>query len=106
MIFLKDMEEYNLDNEGKIFIVFYDMIAEMFSCTKLNPIVTESLIRGRKVNISYFVITQSYFIVPTNTRLKSTNDSFNKLHLVIPQILILETLWIFTNSVLQNHIRF
>ena len=32
---------------------------------KLNPIVTELFIRGRKLNISIF-ITQSYFTVPKN----------------------------------------
>ena len=39
---------------------------------KLNPIVTELLIRGRKLNISVF-ITQSYFAVPKNIRPNSTH---------------------------------
>ena len=34
------------------------MIADMLSKKKLNPIVTESFIRGRKVNISLIFITQ------------------------------------------------
>ena len=36
----------------------------MINNKKLNPIVTELLIRGRKLNISIAFITQSYFKVP------------------------------------------
>ena len=35
-----------------LLIVLDDMIADMINNTKLNPIVTELFIRGRKVNIS------------------------------------------------------
>ena len=45
-------------------IVFDDMIADMLSNKKPNPIVTELFIRGRKLNISLVFITQSYFAVP------------------------------------------
>ena len=45
------------------------MIANMLSNTKLNPIVTELFIRGRKLNISFVFITQSYFAKPKNIRL-------------------------------------
>ena len=48
------------------------MIADMFSNKKLNPIVTELFIRRRKLNISRVLITQSYFTVPKNVRLNST----------------------------------
>ena len=40
------------------------MIADMINNKKLNPVVTELLIRGRKLNISFAFITQSYFKVP------------------------------------------
>ena len=40
------------------------MIADMLSNKKLNPIVTELFIRDRKLNISLFFITKSYFAVP------------------------------------------
>ena len=40
------------------------MIADMLDNKKLNPIVTELFIRGRKVNISPVFATQSYFTVP------------------------------------------
>ena len=49
--------------ERKILIVSNDMIADMLSNKKLNPIVTELFIRGRKLNISLVFITQSYFAV-------------------------------------------
>ena len=39
------------------------MIADMLSNKKLNPIVTELFIRGRKLNIYLVFITQSYFAV-------------------------------------------
>ena len=51
----KNIEEYNPNKKRKTFIVFDDMIADnnnMISNKKLNPIVTELLIRGRKLNIS------------------------------------------------------
>ena len=47
----KNIEEYNPNKKRKILIVFDDMIADMLSYKKLNPIVTELFIRGRKLNI-------------------------------------------------------
>ena len=40
------------------------MIADMIHNKKLNSIVTELFIRGRKLNISHVFISQSYFKVP------------------------------------------
>ena len=45
-------------------LVFDDMIADMFNNEKLNPIVTELFIKGKKLNISLVFIPQSYFAVP------------------------------------------
>ena len=39
---------------------------------RLNPIVNELFIRGRKLNISLVFNTQSYFVVPKNITLSST----------------------------------
>ena len=39
----KDIEEYNPDNKLKTLIVFDDMISDMLSDKKINPIVTEYL---------------------------------------------------------------
>ena len=63
------------------------MIADMIHNKKLNSIVTEFFIRGRKLNISFDFITQSYFKVPKNVRLNSSHilsqkfqikENFNK----------------------------
>ena len=60
----KDINEYNIDKERKILIVFDDMIADMINNNKLNSILTELFIRGRKLNISLLFITQSYSVIP------------------------------------------
>ena len=52
----KNIDDYNPDRENKILIVFDDMIA-MINNKKLNSIVTELFIRGRKPNISLAFIT-------------------------------------------------
>ena len=65
----KNINDYNPDKENKTLIVFDDMIADMDHNKKLNPIVTELFIRGRKLNISLVFIAQSYFKVPKDVRL-------------------------------------
>ena len=45
------------------------MIADIINNRKLDSIVTELFIRGRKLNISYVFITQLYFKVPKDVRL-------------------------------------
>ena len=67
----KNIEEYNPNKKRKILIVFDDMIADMLSNKKLNPVVTELFISVRKLNISLVFITQSYFVVPKNIRLRT-----------------------------------
>ena len=69
----KNIDEYNPNKKRKILFVFDDMIADMLSNKKLNPIVTELFIRGRKLNISLVFITQSYFTVLKYIRLNSAN---------------------------------
>ena len=66
----KNIEDYNPGKKRKI--VFDGMIADMINSKKLNPVVTELFIRGRKLNISIAFITQSYFKVPKDVRLNST----------------------------------
>ena len=75
----KNIEEYNTNKKRKISIVFDDMNADMFSNKKLNPIGTELFIRGRKLNIYFVFITQSYFAVPKNIRLNSTHYFITKI---------------------------
>ena len=75
----KNIEDYNPIKKRKVLIIFDDMIADMISNNKLNPIVTELLIRGRKLNISVVFITQSYFKVPKDVRLNSTHFFIMKI---------------------------
>ena len=69
----KNIEEYNPNKKYRILTVFDDMIADILSNKKLNPIVTELFIRSRKLNISLVFITQSYFVVPKTIILTSTH---------------------------------
>ena len=75
----KDIEECNPNKQQKELIVFDDMIAYMLSNEKLNPIVTELFITGRKLNISLVIITQSCFTVPKNIRLNSAHYFIMKI---------------------------
>ena len=75
----KNIEDYNPIKKRKIIIIFDDMIADMINNNKLNPIVTELFIRGRKLNISIVFITQSYFKVPKDVRLNSTHFFIMKI---------------------------
>ena len=99
----KNTDEYNPNKKRQILIVFEDRIADIIiknlGNKKLNPTVTELFIRGRKLNIFIFFITQSHFAVPKNIRLNSTHfflikipnkRELNKLHLIIHQILSFE----------------
>ena len=74
----KNINHYNSDKEDKT-IVFDDMIADMIQNKKLNSIVTELFIRGRKLNISLVFITQSYCKVPKDVRLNITHFFITKI---------------------------
>ena len=75
----KNIEDYNPIKKCKVLITFDDMIADMINNNKLNAIVTELFIRGRKLNISIVFITQSYFKVPKDARLSSTHFFIMKI---------------------------
>ena len=75
----KNIDHYNPDKENKILIVFDDMIADMINNKKLNSIIIELFIRGRKLNISLVFITQSYFKVPKDVRLNTTHFFIMKI---------------------------
>ena len=87
---LKNIENYNPEKKRKILIVFDDMIADMINNKKLNPVVYELFIRGRKLNISFAFIAQSYFKVPKDVRLNSTHFFItripNKRELILMKI--------------------
>ena len=75
----ENIEDYNPGKKRKVLIVLDDMIADMINNKRLNPIVTELFIRGRKYNISIVFITQSYFKVPKDVRLNSAHFFIMKL---------------------------
>ena len=70
---------YNINKENKILIVFDNMIADMINNKKLNSIVTELFIRGKKLNISLALITQSNFKVPKDVRLNTSHIFIAKI---------------------------
>ena len=75
----KNIDEYNPDKESMIVIVFDDMIADMIQNKKLNSIVTELFISGRKLNISVVFIILSYSKVPKDVRLNTTHFFISKI---------------------------
>ena len=75
----KDIDEYNIDKECKVLIVFNDMIADMINNIKLNSIVTKLFIRSRKLPISLVFITQSYFKVPKDVILNTSHIFITKI---------------------------
>ena len=75
----KNIEDYNPEKKRKVLIIFDDMIADMINNKRLNRIVTELFIRGRKLDIYVVFITQSYFKVPKDVRLNSTQFFIMKI---------------------------
>ena len=71
-----NIDYYNLDKENKILIVFDDMIADMINNRRLDSIVTELFIRGRKLNISH---TTHFFIarIPNKRELKQIATNYS-----------------------------
>ena len=76
------------------------MVICLFSNQKVDSIATELFIRGVKLKISLVLMSQVYFAVPSNIRLNSRHfimkipnkQELKKSHLIINQILILNTL--------------
>ena len=52
----ENIERYNLNKKGKTLIVFVDVIADIIINKKLNPIVTEFIIRGRSLIFLLFLL--------------------------------------------------
>ena len=59
----KNIEKYSPNKRRKILIVFDDIIADMLSNKRLNPIVTELFIRGRKLNICLVFILHDLILL-------------------------------------------
>ena len=73
IIFMKILKGTVDIKECQVLIIFDDMIADMLINKKLNLVVTELFIRGRKLNISLVFTTQSYFTAPNTNRLNSSH---------------------------------
>ena len=77
-MFTKNINYHNPGKENKILIVFDDIIADMIHNKKLDSIVSELLIRGRKLNISLAFIAQSSFKISKDVRLNTTHFFITK----------------------------
>ena len=64
----ENIEQSNPKKKRKILIAFDEMIVNVPSNKKLQPIVTELFIRGRKLSISFIFTKQFYFVVPKATK--------------------------------------
>ena len=73
------LEDYNPTRKRKTLTVFDDMIADIKSNKKLSLIVTELLLREKKLNITLVFISQSYFKVPKTIRLNATHCFIMKI---------------------------
>ena len=76
---IEDINNYNKKRDGKVLIIFDDMIADVMISEKFKAIVKELFIRCRKLNISIVFITQSYFRTPKDVRLNSTHYILMKI---------------------------
>ena len=71
----KKIDQNNPGKKHEVLIAFDDMISDMISNKKPNPVITEIFIKDRKLYISLVLITHSYFTVLNrkDIRLKSTH---------------------------------
>ena len=102
----KSVKKYNPGKRRKELIVFDDMIADVTSNKRLHPVVTDSFIMDKKLNIYLLFITQSLFLAPKDVRIHiihpfminilKKSKRFNKLLMV--------TLLILTPTILRLHI--
>ena len=69
----RNIEECNPNKKPKILIVFDDMIVDMLSNIKLNPLVTELFIRSKKLSVSLVLLSNLIFLCQENVSLNSTH---------------------------------
>ena len=62
----EDLEDYNSTKKRKVLIVFVDMIIDIEPNKKLNPVVTELFLRGRKLNILLVLISRELRKIVSN----------------------------------------
>ena len=73
MIFIKILKNKIKIKTAKYWLFFMIWLVIRLVIKKLNLIVTELFVTGRKLNISLVFITQFYFAVPKYIRLNSTH---------------------------------
>ena len=97
----EDIDNYNPKRNKKVLIAFDGMIADITSNKKFQAIISEFIIRCRKLNVSLVFITQSYFSVTKDVRLNwthylimkiNTKENYKILQLIILQTLITKIL--------------
>ena len=76
----ENIHDYNSSKKRKLLIVFDDMIADIMTNKRFQAIIKELFIRCRKLNISLFFITQSYFSVPKDATLNLTHYLIMKIN--------------------------
>ena len=69
----ENLEDYNPTKKRGLLIVFDGMIVDIKSNKTIRPTVKELFLRGRKLNISLVLISQSYFKVSKTIRLNATH---------------------------------
>ena len=60
----ENLEDYHPTNKRSVLVVIHDVIADMEFNKKLSTIVSEIILRGRKLNISLAFTSKSYFKMP------------------------------------------
>ena len=76
----ENIHDCNPSRRSKILIAFDDMIADIMTSKKFPAIIKELFIRCRKLNISLAFIMQSFFPVPKDVRLNSTQYLIMKIN--------------------------
>ena len=71
----QNIDKYN----RKVFSIFDVMIADLINIKKLNPVVAELFIRGRKLNFPIVLITLSYFKIPIDVKQNATQFFIMKI---------------------------
>ena len=89
----KNIEECNSCKKRKILIVFDDMIADMLSNKKLNPLVTEYLSEAENQTFLLFLLHNLILLC----------QELNKLHLIIHQILNLKNINLYKKSAAKRY---
>ena len=75
----ENIDDYNPTTKIKTLLVFDNMIGYIMSNKKFQAVMKELVIRCRKLNISFSLITHSYFSVPKDVRLNSSHYLIMKI---------------------------